>query len=141
MTAEDFNKLDELRNDLFTLRERLSGLKSASAVSAVNYSGTGGNDGTGDSVANTAVKIVDIENAILRCVLAMVEIIDTVPKAYTRKVMRLRYVNSLSWNQIAQRLGYTDSAAPYRLLRRYRNRIMSKQPRNDNGMTMRNGVK
>ena len=141
MTAADLERLDNLAAETKQLRSRLESLRNASEVSAVNYSGTGGNGGTGDPVAKAACSAADVEEEILRNVLEMVEIIDSVPKPYTRRVMRMRYINGYSWGRIAQELGYTDSAAPYRLLLRYRKRIMSKHPRNDNGSTMEKGVK
>lgn len=141
MTAADLERLDNLAAETKQLRSRLESLRNASAVSAVNYSGTGGNGGTGDPVAEAACSAADIEDQILHNVLEMVEIIDGVPTPYTRRVMRMRYINGYSWGRIAQELGYTDSAAPYRLLLRYRKRIMSKHPRNDNGATMEKGVK
>ena len=141
MNADDLERLDELRKETNRLRSRLESLRNASEVSAVNYSGTGVGSGTGDPVSRTACSAADIEEEMLRNVLEMVEIIDSVPTPYTRRVMRMRYINGYSWGRIAQELGYTDSAAPYRLLLRYRKRIMSKHPRNDNGMTMEKGVK
>ena len=141
MTAADLKRLDELAAETKQLRSRLESLRNASEVSAVNYSGTGGNGGTGDPVAKAACSAADIEDQILRNVLEMVEIIDSVPTPYTRRVMRMRYINGYSWGRIAQELGYTDSAAPYRLLLRYRKRIMSKHPRNDNSVTTEKGVK
>lgn len=142
MTAADLKRLDELREETNRLRSRLESLRNASVVSATNYySQTGGNGGTGDPVAEAACSAADIEDQILCNVLEMVEIIDSVPTPYTRRVMRMRYINGYSWGRIAQELGYTDSAAPYRLLLRYRKRIMSKHPRNDNSVTMEKGVK
>ena len=141
MTAADLERLDELAAKTKQLRSRLESLRNASEVSAVNYSGTGGNGGMGDPVAKAACSAADVEEQILRNVLEMVEIIDSVPTPYTRRVMRMRYISGYSWGRIAQELGYTDSAAPYRLLLRYRKRIMSKHPRNDNGATMEKGVK
>lgn len=141
MTADDLERLDELATDTKKLRDELSRLRNASPVSATNYSSSGAGSGTGDPVAKAACSVADIEEEILRNVLEMVEIIDSVPTPYTRRVMRMRYINGYSWGRIAQELGYTDSAAPYRLLLRYRKRIMSKHPRNDNSVTMEKGVK
>ena len=141
MNADDLERLDELRKETNRLRSRIEWLRNASVVSATNYSQTGGNGGTGNPVAEAACSAADVEEEILRNVLEMVEIIDGVPTPYTRRVMRMRYINGYSWGRIAQELGYMDSAAPYRLLLRYRKRIMSKHPRNDNGATMGKGVK
>ena len=141
MTAADLERLDALAKDTKDLRAELSRLRNASPVSATNYSSSGAGSGTGDPVAKAACSAADVEEQILRNVLEMVEIIDSVPTPYTRRVMRMRYINGDSWGRIAQELGYTDSAAPYRLLLRYRKRIMSKHPRNDNSVTTEKGVK
>lgn len=141
MTAADLKRLDELAVKTKDLRAELSRLRNASPVSATNYSSSGAGSSTCDPVAEAACSAADVEEQILRNVLEMVEIIEKVPKAYTRIIMRLRYINGDSWGRIAQELGYTDSAAPYRLLLRYRKRIMSKHPQNDNSVTMEKGVK
>ena len=141
MTAADLKRLDELREATNKLRSRLESLRNASPVSATNYSSSGAGSGTGDPVAKAACSAADIEDQVLHNVLEMVEIIDSVPTPYTRRVMRMRYISGYSWGRIAQELGYTDSAAPYRLLLRYRKRIMSKHPRNDNSVTTEKGVK
>ena len=141
MTAADLERLDNLAAETKQLRSRLEWLRNASPVSATNYSSSGAGSGTSDPVAKAACSAADIEDQILHNVLEMVEIIDSVPKPYTRRVMRMRYINGDSWGRIAQELGYTDSAAPYRLLLRYRKRIMSKHPRNDNSVTTEKGVK
>lgn len=132
MTATDLKRLDELAADTKDLRAELSRLRNASVVSATNYSQTGGNGGTGDPVAKAACSVADVEEEILRNVLEMVEIIDGVPKPHIRRVMRKRYINGHSWKRIAEELHYEDKAAPYRLILRYRNRVMSKHPENDN---------
>ena len=132
MTAADLERLDNLAAETKQLRSRLESLRNASPVSAVNYSGTGGNGGTGDPVSRTACSAADIEDQILHNALEMVEIIDSVPKPHIRRVMRKRYINGHSWKRIAEELHYEDKAAPYRLILRYRNRVMSKHPENDN---------
>lgn len=141
MTAADLKRLDELAKDTKDLRAELSRLRNASEVSAVNYSGTGGNGGTGDPVAEAACSAADVEEQILHNVVDMMEIIDEVPQLHVRKVMRKRYIMGYSWRRIAEELHYADKAAPYRLLLRYRNRVMSKHPENDNRQTTANGVK
>ena len=92
MTAADLERLDNLAAETKQLRSRLESLRNASPVSAVNYSGAGGNGGTGDPVAESACSVADIEEGMLRNVLEMVEIIDGVPTPYTRRVMRMRYI-------------------------------------------------
>lgn len=73
----------------------------------------------------------DVEDQILHNVLEMVEIIDSAPREPLRKIMRQRYVNGHSWECIARELGYADGAAPYRLLLRFRQKIISKARGNE----------
>lgn len=120
MTTDDLNRLDELRKETNKLRSRLESLRNASPVSAVNYSGTGGNGGTGDPVAEAACSAVDIEEEILRNVLEMVEIIDKIPSEKTRKIFRRRYINQRTWSQIADELGYVSAQGPRKRMKGYK---------------------
>lgn len=123
MTAADLERLDNLAAETKQLRSRLESLRNASEVSAVNYSGTGGNGGTGDPVAEAACSAADIEEEILRNVLEMVEIIDKIPSEKTRKIFRRRYINQKTWAQIADELGYSDERNLRRRVSRYKNRV------------------
>lgn len=120
MTAADLERLDELREETNRLRSRLESLRNASLVSAVNYSGTGGNGGTGDPVAEAACSAVDVEEEILRNVLEMVEIIDKIPSEKTRKIFRRRYINQRTWSQIADELGYVSAQGPRKRMKGYK---------------------
>ena len=139
MTAADLERLDELREETNKLRSRLESLRSASLVSATNYSQTGGNGGTGDPVAKAACSVADIEEGMLRNVLEMVEIIDKIPSEKTRKIFRRRYINQKTWAQIADELGYSDERNLRRRVSRYKNRV--KNGEYSPVMTLSNSVK
>ena len=120
MTEADLERLDKLRNETNSLRSRLESLRNASVVSAVNYSGAGGNGGTGDPVAEAACSVADVEDQILRNVLEMVEIIDKIPSEKTRKIFRRRYINQQTWSQIADEMGYVSAQGPRKRMNRYK---------------------
>lgn len=141
MTEADLNRLDRLRDETIELREQLRRRRNASAISAVPGPHPGAIGGPGDPLGDAAVSAVEVEEQILRNVLEMVELIDTAPKAHVRRVMRRRYIDGWSWGRIAGEMGYTDSAAPYRLLCRARKAVLSKHRDFDNGMTREHGVK
>ena len=132
MNVSDLERLDELRKETNRLRSRLESLRNASEVSAVNYSGTGGNGGTGDPVSRTACSVADIEDQILHDVLKMVEIIDKIPSEKTRKIFRRRYINQQTWSQIADEMGYVSAQGPRKRMNRYKMAIPvpSVYPRN-----------
>lgn len=120
MTAADLKRLDELAVKTKDLRAELSRLRNASPVSTTNYSGTGGNGGTGDPVAEAACSAADVEEQILHNVLEMVEIIDKIPSEKTRKIFRRRYINQQTWSQIADEMGYVSAQGPRKRMKGYK---------------------
>ena len=120
MTAEEVKRLDELTAEVKRLRAKLSRLKDASKISAMDYAVVSGSGRTGDPVAQTAVSVVDVEDAILKNILEMVELIDRVPSEKTRKIFRRRYINMWTWAQIADELGYASAQGPRKRMKGYK---------------------
>ena len=123
MNASDLERLDELRKETNKLRSRLESLRNASAVSAVNYSGTGAGSGTGDPVSRAVLSVMDVEDKIRQAQAAMLDIIDTIPDAKTRKIFRRKYIDLCTWNQIADEFGYADEQGPRARVRRYKKAV------------------
>ena len=123
MTAADLKRLDELAKDTKDLRAELSRLRNASPVSATNYSGAGGNGGTGDCVSRTVLSVMAVEDKIRQVQAAMLDIIDTIPDAKTRKIFRRKYIDLCTWNQIADEFGYADEQGPRARVRRYKKAV------------------
>ena len=123
MTAADLKRLDELREDTNKLRSRLESLRNASVVSATNYSGAGAGSGTGDCVSRTVISVMTIEDKIRQVQAAMLDIIDTIPDAKTRKIFRRKYIDLCTWNQIADEFGYADEQGPRARVRRYKKAV------------------
>lgn len=123
MTTADLERLDELHKETNGLRNRLESLRNASAVSATNYSGTGAGSGTGDCVSRTVLSVMTIEDKIRQVQAAMLDIIDTIPDAKTRKIFRRKYIDLCTWNQIADEFGYADEQGPRARVRRYKKAV------------------
>ena len=123
MTAADLERLDELREATNKLRSRLESLRNASLVSATNYSGAGGNGGTGDPVSSVVLSVIAVEDKIRQAQAAMLDIIDTIPDAKTRKIFRRKYIDLCTWNQIADEFGYADEQGPRARVRRYKKAV------------------
>ena len=123
MTIADLKRLEEIRDELTRLRSRLEWLRNASVVSATNYSQTGGNGGTGDCVSRTVLSVMDVEDKIRQKQAAMLDIIDTIPDAKTRKIFRRKYIDLCTWNQIADEFGYADEQGPRARVRRYKKAV------------------
>ena len=123
MTAADLNRLDDLREATNKLRNRLESLRNASTVSATNYSGVGAGSGTGDPVSRAVLSVMTIEDKIRQVQAAMLDIIDTIPDAKTRKIFRRKYIDLCTWNQIADEFGYADEQGPRARVRRYKKAV------------------
>lgn len=123
MTAADLKRLDELREETSGMRSRLESLRNASTVSAVNYSGTGVGSGTSDCVSRAVLSVITIEDKIRQVQAAMLDIIDTIPDAKTRKIFRRKYIDLCTWNQIADEFGYADEQGPRARVRRYKKAV------------------
>ena len=123
MNADDLERLDELRKETNKLRSCLESLRNASVVSATNYSQTGGNGGTGDCVSRAVLSVMAVEDKIRRAQATMLDIIDTIPDAKTRKIFRRKYIDLCTWNQIADEFGYADEQGPRARVRRYKKAV------------------
>ena len=118
MTAKDIKHLDELTAEVKCLRAKLSRLKDASKVLAMDYAVVSVSGVGCDPVGQTAVSVVDVEDEILKNVLEMVELIDRIPSEKTRKIFRHRYINMRTWAQIADEFGYKSAGYVARHVRR-----------------------
>lgn len=123
MTAADLERLDELVVKTKDLRDELSRLRNASVVSATNYSQTGTGSGTGDCVSCAVLSVMDVEDKIRQAQAAMLDIIDTIPDAKTRKIFRRKHIDLCTWNQIADEFGYADEQGPRARVRRYKKAV------------------
>ena len=92
-------------------------------VSAVNYSGAGVGSGTGDCVSRAVLSVMAVEDKIRQAQAAMLDIIDTIPDAKTRKIFRRKYIDLCTWNQIADEFGYADEQGPRARVRRYKKAV------------------
>lgn len=131
MTADDLERLDELRKETNKLRSRLESLRSASPVSATNYSQAGGKGGTGDPVAKAACSAADVDKKITSNLVEMGDIINTIHSEDLRELFRRIYIHWQSWPQIANEMPrYSgDWKAPQRRWKRVHDRLGVKTPR------------
>lgn len=120
MKSEEFKRLEALAAETKCLRNALRRHESALASQTLNFARNEEKRDTDDYGTIAAHRAVEAARRMLEMEREMVEIIDGAPKPHVRKIMRWRYVRGRSWGQIAHELGYADSAAPYRVLLRFR---------------------
>ena len=139
MTAADLKRLDELREATNELRSRLESLRNASEVSAVNYSGAGGNGGTGDPVAEAACSTVDLDRKIRENEFEMRMIINMIPSQKTREIFDRKYIECQSDDRIADEMGYLEKRGVTRRVERFRKAV--KNGKYDPFLSVLNGIK
>lgn len=139
MTTADLERLDELAADTKDMRAELSRLRSASPVSAVNYSGTGGNCGTGDPVAEAACSAADLDRKIRENEFEMRMIINMIPSQKTREIFDRKYIECQSEDRIADEMGYLEKRGITRRVERFRTAV--KNGKYDPFLSASRGVK
>lgn len=121
MTKKELSQLYYLNREIEYLQKRLRELKEKS-VSCTNII-TGMPHGTDikDLVGNCASEIIDLEDLIeiklKECFFNLNKLnryINSIDDSQMRMILSLRYINGLSWQQVAFSIGETDEQFPRR---------------------------
>lgn len=123
MEKEDFKRLESLGGDAIRLRNKLVRIRNASTVRATNYSTAGGRSGTGDVVSRAVCKEDEILCEIDTVKEEMHNIISTEEDEQMRKLLRLRFIEMLSWSKVAEKLGYDSGSPVFKRFKRYKNKM------------------
>lgn len=123
------NRLSQLRylkGEIDDLSQRIAELELMAQGGAGRVTGMPRGGRRADRVAECAVKIADLRHKMderrLDCMeelARLYEFIDDIPDSLTRQIFMLRYIDGLSWQQIAFRVGEGDEQYPRRVHNRY----------------------
>ena len=113
MTKRELSQLYWLNREIEMDMTRLKELEEmASAPMAVNMDGMPHGSGPGDALARVVAEIVDLKAIIAakqqQCIherSRLERYIADIPDSLTRQIFTLRFINGLSWNQVAQHIG------------------------------------
>lgn len=112
MTLQDLSKYYETRKRLLLCNETLQSLRAAAEHITPALTGMPRNCITADNVSKYAIQIADLEKEILEgSVQATREkkeaqrFIDKIEDGYVRTVFSLRFIECLSWSEIAVVIG------------------------------------
>lgn len=112
MTAKEFlGRYRMLNIEIAAKREQADSIREL-AESVSHFSNAGGhNGGNGDRVGRYVAKLVDLENEIIVQTDRLVELkreiedfIAAVDNPTLRQLLTLKYINDLTWEQVAERL-------------------------------------
>lgn len=124
MTLQELSQLYYLNREIESDKRRLAELKAkAYAASSPNLSGTGGSGAPGDRVGLYASEIAEIEKIILekqrRCFVERTRLeryIADISDSLTRQIFTLRFINGLSWVQVAHGVGGGNTEAGVKMI-------------------------
>lgn len=112
MTVREMSQLYYLNREIEHLQHQLEELECLAEGTTQVITGMPHGGGTSDKVGRYAVRIADlrsmIDNRKARCwdeLSRLNAYIDGVEDSLTRQILTLRYVNGLSWQQVADCVG------------------------------------
>lgn len=112
MTVKEMSQLYYLNREIEHLQRQLEELECLAEGTTQVITGMPHGSGTSDKVGRYAVRIADlrsmIDNRKARCwdeLNRLNAYIDGVEDSLTRQILTLRYVNGLSWQQVADSVG------------------------------------
>lgn len=102
MTLKELYEYRELDKEIAEDQTRLESVKAA--------------DGCGDSLVREISDKIRRRNSKLRRIYIFIE---RIPDAHTRRIFKLRFIDGLSWNSLAHKIGGTTADAARMTVKRY----------------------
>lgn len=139
MTIKELSQLYYLNREIERDKKRLAELKSKSySVSGQNLSGMpGGGSFEGSSIERYVAEIVDLEAIISAKITQCLHernrlerYIADIPDSLTRQIFTLRFINGLTWVQVAYHIGGYNTADSVRMTC---NRYIAKENEKERG--------
>lgn len=121
MTYRELNRISALREEIKRDYERIEELRSLAESTTQTLSDMPRGSGVSDKVARYAAQIVDLQISILGHRLDAIEeekkitdYVNTITDPLIRLIIKLRHVDLLKWQDIAQQIGGGNSAESIR---------------------------
>lgn len=111
MTRRELSQVYHLRKEIEEDRARLHRLEAAATSASPSNGGSGGSGIPTDrtaiaaSIADLRAQIADKVEREHRGLIRLMDYIDTISDALTRRIFKLRFADGLSWAAIANRIG------------------------------------
>lgn len=123
MTVRELSQLYYLKREIELDKERLARLRQSALSHSSAVTGMPRGAKGGDRVASLAAEMADltalIETKIVQCVYEkrrLERFIAQIPDSITRQVFTLRFVEGMSWRQVARALGGGNNAGSVRMM-------------------------
>ncbi len=123
MTIKELSQLYHLRREVEMDRQRLVALEERALPGAQRLSGLPGSGNVQDKLATYAVEIADLREVIeakyRRCLAEQQRLeayIAGIEDSFVRQIFTCRFVEGLSWRQVADKVGGKNTADALRML-------------------------
>ncbi len=129
MTKKELSQLHYLNREIEEQQRRVRELENLATSCTSQITGMPRAEGVSDKIAKYVTEIADLKALIdlnlKKCFYELNRLnryINTVEDSEMRMILSLRYINGLSWQQIAFSIGYQDESVP----RKRHNRFLRK---------------
>ncbi len=119
---ERLSQLRHLKREVDELSQRIGELEERAMGGSVRPMGMLRSGRLDDRVARAAASLADLRDRMARRRLDCLEelgrlyaFIDDLPDSQLRQIFAARYIDGLSWQNVARRIGETDEQVPRRL--------------------------
>ena len=123
MTKKELSQLYYLNCEIEEQQRRLAELESVATSCTANITGLPKTDGIADKIAKYAIEIADLKGLLdlnlKKCFYELNRLnryIQSVEDSQMRLILSLRYINGLSWRQIAFSIGGSTTEDSIRML-------------------------
>ena len=131
------SQLRYLKKEIDELSQRIAQLELDAQGGVGRISGLPGRRSNSDRAANYALEIVTLkermEDRRMDCMEELGRLyafIDDVPDSRMRLILSARYIDGLSWQQVAWRIDETDEQVPRRLHNRLLKQVLAENQKN-----------
>lgn len=114
MTLKELSQLYYLNREIEDLRFKISELEAKATDTSVKITGMPRGAGEGDKIGRAVAQLdyykTKLTNRLERCRIELIRLNDYIsacPDSLTRQILTYRFVNGLSWNQVAAHIGHT----------------------------------
>ena len=121
MTKKELSQLYYLKKEIKEQQNRIKELEAAATSCSSKIDGLPSGEGINDKIGNYAVQIADLKSLLdLNLKKSFYELnrlnryIQSVEDSQMRMILTLRYVNGLTWRQIAKSLGVAGDGSTER---------------------------
>lgn len=114
MTLKELSQLYYLKREIEDLKDKISKLEDKATDTSVKITGMPRGAGAGDKIGRAVAELdyykAKLTNRLEQCYIEVIRLDDYIsacPDSLTRQILTCRFVNGLSWDQVAAHIGHT----------------------------------